>query len=266
MDEGPAGIATQLSEAVVAAFPIYVRGRLQALGVTEDGALTGAIAEATAQLEVQLGRLEGAPLVESPLELVRIATEPITAVLRDQVVAPVTRDERSAEIHPDDIFDLYPATSRDLGEAVWRAHMAWGIERARVVAGMVPAALQESKTGDSAASGEAVPAVALFGLPEPLRSAVAEAVRARGYRPLIWRNPAALDDGLAAGPYLVIVDLDYGEASSAIRLAADTARVVAIGRGVMGFTEAAMMALGAEEVVDSDRILDRLGALLPRLV
>ena len=119
--------------------------------------------------------------------------------------------------------------------------------------------------GDTAASGEGLPAVALFGLTEPERSAVAEAVRAHGYRQLIWRNPAALDTGLAAGPGVVIVDLGHPSAQPTIRKAAETARVVAIGTGVDDFTVAAMMALGAEEVIESDRILDRLGTLLPRL-
>ncbi len=259
MNAEPASIAAQLHTAIIAAFPSYVRERLQRLGVAQDGALADALATATSRLDAELTEVDGASLRESPLEIVRIATEPLTAVLRERGVPPVSRDERSAELHPDDVYDLYPATSRDLGEDVWRIHMQWGIERARLVAGVVPA---------SPGSGEpvAVPAAALFGLPEPLRSQVADALLARGYRPLLWRNPAALEAGLAGMPRLVIVDLNHPGADAAIRRSADTARVVAIGKGIDDFVEAATLAIGAEEVVDSDRILDRLGALLPRLV
>ena len=260
MDAEPPSIAAQLHTAVVAAFPSYVRERLQRLGVAEDDALLAdALAAATGVLDAQLAEIGEGSLRESPLELVRISTEPLTAVLRERGIVPVPRDARSAELHPDDVYDLYPATSRDLGEDVWRIHMEWGIERARQVAGVVPA---------SPGGGQpvAVPAVALFGLSEPLRSEVADALRSMGYRPLLWRNPAALDAGLAGLPRLVVVELDHPGADSAIRQFADKARVVAIGKEVNDFVEAATMALGAEEVVDSGRILDRLGALLPRLV
>lgn len=259
MDAEPPSTPARLHTAIVATFPSYVRERLQRLGVAEDDALADALAAATGVLDAQLAELGEGSLRESPLEIVRIATEPLTAVLRERGIAPVPRDARSEELHPHDVYDLYPATSRDLGEDVWRIHMEWGIERARQVAGVVPA---------SPGGGQpvAMPAVALFGLSEPRRSQVADALRSMGYRPLLWRNPAALEAGLAGMPRLVIVDLDHREADSAIRQSVDTARVVAIGKGIDDFAEAATMALGAEEVVDSDRILDRLGALLPRLV
>ena len=259
MNAEPASIAAQLHTVIIAAFPSYVRERLQRLGVADDDAVADALAAATSLLDTQLAALDEASLRESPLEIVRIATEPLTAALRERGIAPVPRDVRSAELHPDDTYDLYPATSRDLGEDVWRIHIEWGIERARQVAGVIPA---------SPGSGEpvAVPTAALFGLPEPLRSQVADALRARGYRPLLWRNPAALEAGLVGLPRLVIVDLDHPGADAAIRRSADTVRVVAIGMGIDDFVEAATLAIGAEEVVDSDRILDRLGALLPRLV
>lgn len=259
MDDEPISTPARLREAVIAAFPGYVRRRLQHLGVPEDDAVADATVTATVRLETLLGVLEEGSLTESPLEMVRVATEPVTAALRERGVAAVPRDDRSMEIHPDDVYDLYPATSRDLSEDVWRIHMQWGIERARLVAGVVPASPGSAGPG-------AVPAAALFGLSDPLRSQVADALRSMGYRALLWRNPAALEAGLAGMPRLVIVDLAHAGADPAIRRSADTARVVAIGKGIDDFVEAATLAIGAEEVVDSDRILDRLGALLPRLV
>lgn len=259
MDDEPISTPVRLREAVIAAFPGYIRGHLRQLGVPEDDAVADATAAATVRLETLLVALEGGSLTESPLEMVRIATESVTAALRDRGVDPVPRDGRSVEIHPDDVYDLYPATSRDLGDDVWRIHMEWGIERARQVAGVMPVSPGSGGPG-------AVPAAALFGLSEPLRSQVADALRSMGYRPLLWRNPAALEAGLARMPRLVIINLEYPGADPAIRRCADTARVVAIGMGIDDFIEAATLAIGAEEVVDSDRILDRLGVLLPRLV
>lgn len=210
---------------------------------------------------------------EAPLELVRRATEPVTAVLRERGVAPVSRDERAVELHPDDHYDLYPATSRDMGEEVWRVHMQWGLERARVVAGMVPALSPPKKAVDSAAqslSGSkqpiAGPAVAVFGVAEPLRSEMITRIRSLGYQTSNWRNPAALEEGLAAIPVLVLVDLRHPMAEGALRrFVAEGIRVIAIGDGVTDFSQAATMALGAEEVVELDRVVDLLDSRLPRL-
>lgn len=252
-------VSEQLSAAIVAAFPGYVEQRLQQMGIVKDAMLDDVIAAASDRLETQLGSLGEAPLTESPLETVRIATEAVTAALLEKGTAPVMRDTRADELHPDDVYDLYPATSRDLGEAVWQAHMKWGIERARLVAGVVPA---PSPPAQTAAPG---PSVALFGFSDPTRSAVAEAVRAVGYRPLLWRNPAALDSGLAVSPALVLVDLGHPAAEDAIRVAAATSTVVAVGDGVDDLTQAAMMSLGAEDVIVSNSIVERLPGLLPRL-
>lgn len=252
----PDSMATRLRATLVAAFPGYLRRRLADIGLLEDDALAEVVAAATRRLGVSLGSgLER----EAPLELVRRATEPVTAALRERDVAPVSRDARSVELHPDDLFDLYPATSRDLGEDVWRVHMQWGLERARQVAGVVPAQSAGTPTGG-------IPTVALFGVDEPLRGTLADRLRSLGYRPLIWRNPAALEDDLGANPLLTLVDLGHPTAEEALRrLVAEGSRVIAFGDGVTDFTQAAVMALGAEEVIESDRILELLDGSLPRI-
>lgn len=227
------------------------------------------VAAATDELAASLQRdLQS----EAPLELVRRATEPVTAVLRERGVAPVSRDARSQELHPDDLYDLYPATSRNLGEDVWRVHMQWGLERARLVAGMVPAPSPPDRTVDSAAQSlphskqpATGPAVAVFGVAEPLRSEMIERIRSLGYQTSTWRNPAALEEGLAAIPALALVDLRHPTAEGALRrLVAEGIRVIAIGEGVTDFTQAATMALGAEEVIELDRVVDLLDSRLPR--
>jgi hypothetical protein len=258
-----ASLSSQLRTALVEAFPKYVTRRLQELRVDSPQEV---IERSAADLNESLARLEESPhdLGESPLELVRIATEPITGALLAAGVDPVERDAQAAELHPDDLFDLYPATSRDLGEDAWRVHMKWGLERARLVAGMVPAPSPEPPPGDSAA--QRVPAVALFGVAEPKRTELADRIRNLGYRPLVWRNPAALDDGLGAMPVLVLVDLRHPTAEGAVRrLVAEGIRVIAIGEGVTDFTQAALMALGAEEAVELDRVVDLLGGRLPQV-
>jgi hypothetical protein len=106
----------------------------------------------------------------------------------------------------------------------------------------------------------------LFGVAEPKRSELAERCRRLGYRPLVWRNPAALEDDLAVMPVLALVDLRHRAAEGALRrLVAEGIRVIAIGDGVTDFTQAAMMALGAEEVIELDRVVERLDDLLSRL-
>jgi hypothetical protein len=71
---------------------------------------------------------------------------------------------------------------------------------------------------------------------------------------------------LGATPVLALVDLSHATAEDAIRrLAGAGIRVLAFGDGVTDFTQAAMMALGAEEVIESDRIVDLLQRRLPRI-
>ncbi len=256
-------LSARLRTALVDAFPGYLARRLRELG---GDAPQDVIDRCTADLSESLVRLEVSPhnLGESPLELVRIATEPVTAALSAAGVEPVERDAEAVELHPDDVFDLYPATSRDLGEDVWRVHMQWGLERARLVAGVVPASSPKEDVGDSAV--RRVPAVALFGVAEPHRSELEQSLRQLGYRPLLWRNPAALEDGVAAGPVLALVDLRHPTAEEATRrLKAEGIRVVAFADGVTDFTQAATMALGADEVIESDRIVELLDSRLPRI-
>ena len=252
-----------LAAALVAAFPEYLKRRLADLGVRELPPL-----EAPLAASVELGtlvdehlRISGTRYQESPLELVRIATEPLSDALAAQGVSPARRDERDREIHPDNVYALYPATSRDLGEEVWRLHMRWGVEKARVVAGVVPAPISQEE-----ATAKRVPAVALFGISRDQRAQLQAAVGEHGYETLVWRNPAALAAGRPAQPALVVVDLRHPHAVDAIRdLAGDGITVLAVAEDPDDFTLAGMMALGAADVVSLDRIVDGLHRLLPRI-
>jgi hypothetical protein len=257
----PFSPADALAAALVAAFPGYIADKIDELGATRDPQLEAVIAAATAELEASITELVStAPpdQIQSPLELVRRATRPVGILLAELDVPEPVRDEQAVGIHPEDIYDLYPATSRDLGEDVWQVHLQWGIEKARLVAGLIPA------EGEKVA---AMPSVAIFGVALELRDEVSSAVAERRYSVLLWRNPAALEEGIGKAPELVLVHLRHPSAHEAIRrLAASDIRVIAIGERVDDFMTAGVMALGAEDVVESDRIVDRLDDFLPRIV
>jgi hypothetical protein len=256
----PFSPADDLAAALVAAFPRYLTDKIDELSVADGELLAEAVAAATTELEASLNELVATPPLDqtqSPLELVRRATAPISALLAELEVPPPARDEQAAEIHPDDVYDLYPATSRDLGEEAWRLHLQWGLEKARLVGGLIPADAEKVAT---------MPSVALFGVAMDLRDRLSSAIAERRFAVLLWRNPAALEEGIRRAPELVLVHLRHPNAHEAVRrLVASDIRVVAIGELVDDFMMAGVMALGAEDVVESDRIVDRLDDFLPRI-
>ena len=111
-----------------------------------------------------------------------------------------------------------------------------------------------------------LPAVALFGMPQEERASIAVAIEAGGYRPVVWRNPAALEQAESVKPVLAVVDLRHSHAHDAIRaLGGRGIRVVATGPEVTDLTAPGIMALGAEEVIGSTQLAARIDSLLPRL-
>jgi hypothetical protein len=155
---------------------------------------------------------------------------------------------------PGDLLDIAPATSRDIGEEAWRAHVAWGLARAETIAGMVPR--------PAAPAGATV---ALVGTDLMDRTAIQSAADAAGFELVLWRNPAAVSDGIAASkPALALVDLSHAAAMDAIRALADAGvRTVAFGPHVDDHAMAAAQALGAEEALPRSRFFRRLPGLFP---
>jgi len=260
MLHGVNGTNERLMAAVVEAFPPYVRERLNELEVVAGSTVDCAIAAGVEELERTLGDLLTRPesdQARSPLELVRAATRPVTAALADLGLRPPSRDPFLTETYPEDVYDLYPASSQSLGEEVWRLHLDWGKAKAMRVAGVVPA---------SDAAAPVLPAVALFGAPPEERAPIVAAVTECGYRLAVWRNPAALEEVDSLQPVLVLVDLRHANAHDAIRkMAENGVRVVATGPDVNDLTMPGIMALGAEEVIASARLSARIDSLLPRL-
>lgn len=262
MEHLPTEKSDPLIDAFVAAFPEYIVERLAALQVTPGEAVAAAVHRGTTQLETELRELLTQPAeeqAEAPLELVRRATVPVSDALHEMGVRPVSRDEWDGEAHPEDRYGLYPATSLDLGEDAWRRHLEWGKNKAKAVAGMVPAR--------EATPQPVAPAVVLFGVPMGERDELAETIAGRGFRVLIWRNPAALADVAKERPVVAIVHLDHPEAHTAIRqLNSDVTKVIAVGTRVDDLMMPGILALGAAEVLESSRLLGRLDALLPDIV
>jgi hypothetical protein len=68
----------------------------------------------------------------TPLQILRDAMAGPTAALSAAGVPPVPRDARQAEVDPDDVYDLGPATWADLGDGVGEAGLVWGAAKAMV--------------------------------------------------------------------------------------------------------------------------------------
>jgi hypothetical protein len=253
--------ADEMAVAFVAAFPHYLRTMVTGLGLSVDDAISGVIEAATADLSSALETMLAAPHADqrrSPLELVRTATHRLTRALDAAGAPPVARDGDDVEIHPEDIYNLYPASSRDLGEEAWRAHIQWGVAKARTVAGVVPAGAEARHAGR---------VVALFGIPLERRDEFVSTIGLLGYTPVLWRNPAALAEGIDTEPALVVVDSGHPKARDAIRDLADRGtRVIAAGEHVDDLETAALMSLGAEQVVELHGLAGRLHTLLPSIV
>ncbi|MDX1449483.1 MAG: hypothetical protein R3246_10535 [Acidimicrobiia bacterium] len=127
-------MADELAEALVFAYRPHVERRLAERGLTID--VSPAIDAGEQWLAEALADLLDRPFSEQsrgPLEVFQEAMRFPTAALSDAGVEPVDRDEVTANALPGDVYDLAPASSRDLGEEVWRAHLLWGARKARAL-------------------------------------------------------------------------------------------------------------------------------------
>jgi hypothetical protein len=73
-----------------------------------------------------------------PLEVFQEAMRFPTEALATADVPRPPRDEVTANALPGDVYDLAPASTRDLGEAVWHAHLQWGAAKAAALGGHRP--------------------------------------------------------------------------------------------------------------------------------
>lgn len=134
-EESMPEISRRLVEVLLEAYPRYVWERLGEQGAagTEE-----AVERGRAWLESALTELLSQPFTEQrrgPLEVFQEAMRFPTEHLAAAGVEPVPRDPVAESAIPGDVYDLAPASSRDLGEEVWQVHLAWGATKASVITG-----------------------------------------------------------------------------------------------------------------------------------
>jgi hypothetical protein len=127
-------VSRRLAEALVAVYPARVRDRTAALEPV-DG-LDDATEAGRRWLEEALGELLARPFARQsrgPLELFQEAMRFPTEALAEAGVGDVARDPVAAHALPGDVYDLAPASTRELGEEVWALHLEWGATKAAAI-------------------------------------------------------------------------------------------------------------------------------------
>lgn len=236
--------AAAVRDAFVAAYPAWVRERMGARGLSQPGGLGGALEEGRAWLEAELTALLALAFREQPrgpLEVFQEAMRFPTGALAAAGVAPVARDEVTANALPGDLYGLAPAASHELGEEAWHAHLAWGATKAA-------AFLRASQPRAGVLSRNLMD-----------RPKLESALVAAGHEVTPVRTE--LPDGLD----LLIADLEHPLAMALIAAAAAAGvRTVAYGPHVDEEGMAAARDAGAEEVLPRSRVLRDPGAFVAR--
>ena len=248
----------ELHSTFTAAFPGYLRARIELRGLPQ---VEDAVAVATEWFEVHLRSLLEQPAteqVQSPLEVLRDALAIPTEALQRLRATPVDRDEAEAGLLPADPYGLVPASPQELGEAAWRAHIAWGVAKAREVAGMVPGA-----AAPKVPPQRATIAVVTTDLMD--RTRLSSIVQGAGFDVAVLRNPGAVQDQLEEHrPSLAFVDLGHGAADEVIAMLAGAGvKVVAYGPHVDDMAMMRARSLGAADAVPRSRFFRDPGGYLP---
>jgi hypothetical protein len=120
-------------ERSVARIMVAYAGEVPAL-VAADARRTGAEAAAAVGSELRrLLALDAERQPTNPLSVLRAAVRYPTAVLQRAGVPPVVRDEYRERAFPDDLYDLAPATWRDVDEGLHEPGIIWGAWKAKTV-------------------------------------------------------------------------------------------------------------------------------------
>lgn len=128
-------MAEDLTRALTDAYRPYVEATLRSRQI-DPTQVADALTEGEAWLEEALTDLLTTPFSQQrrgPLEVFQEAMRFPTDALQAAGVPPVERDEVTANALPGDLYDLAPASSRDLGEDVWHAHLGWGARKAQAL-------------------------------------------------------------------------------------------------------------------------------------
>lgn len=135
-----ADYAADLVDAVEAALGPWIRaavtGRYPGTVPPEVGSkVDSAAAEARSLIGSDLRRLLALDIDEqwtNPLSVIRAVVVYPTTILLSAGAAVVERDETARRLHPDDLYDLVPASFGDLGRAVHETGLVWGAAKAHL--------------------------------------------------------------------------------------------------------------------------------------
>ncbi len=242
-------------EAFLAAYPSHLQSRLAEIAPNADvdEASRQGLQWLTAELK-QWAQLPVGDQRQGPLHIMQTAFAFPTAALEEDGIAPAVRDAGSQQALPGDLYGLAPISSRDLGEEAWRAHVAWGVAKAKVVANVVP----------KGQSKEAM-VVAAVTMNQADRASIHLVVAGRGIPARHWRNPGAIAAGLEDEiPRWAVVDLDHAAAEEAVRaLTGAGSKVAVYGSDPDDIAMARWMSIGAATVVPRDRLVAVLQSWLP---
>ena len=249
-------------EAMLDAYPGHIARRVAALEV-DPSQVADSVEVGRRWLEVAYReQREMAPVAQrrSPLELFQAACAFPTERLEQLGIAAVERDDVATTALPGDRYDLAPASSQELGDDVWKVHVAWGVARAAEVAGVVP---RSASAPARTSIGVAVITANLMD-----RTRIVDTAKEVGLSTVVWRNPGAVEQGLAGHePAVAFVDLEHAAADDVVRLlAGDGVRTVAYGPHVDDIAMARARSLGATDVVPRSRLFTRLVDWLPRAI
>jgi hypothetical protein len=136
--------ADALASAVEAAIDGWVERSVARIMVAYTGAVPAAVAAAARDAGEQARSAVGGELRRllaldvdkqptNPLSILRGAVRYPTAVLRDAGVPEVRRDEFRERAFPDDVYDLSPASWRELDESLQEPGIIWGAWKAKTV-------------------------------------------------------------------------------------------------------------------------------------
>ena len=179
----------------------------------------------------------------SPLGLVQEAVSGPTEALLAAGARPVLRDPVTVAAVPGDTYGLAPASSAELGEDAFHAHLAWGAAKAAALAPLVSGAHRPV----ALLSGDLID-----------RSRFEDAVTGAGLELVAW-------DPEGPRPLVAFIDLTHPSSDEALRdLSRRIVRTIAYGPHVDDDAMARAAMLGASLVLPRSRLFKAIAEHLPQ--
>ena len=134
------GYAADLASAVEAAIGPWIRSAVRSrhhssLPKAVEAELELVSGQAGAEIGTKLRQLLVLDIDQqwtNPLSIIRSAVRYPTSILVSLGTQPPTRVSSAQRLHPDDIYDLTPASFADLGPDVHESGLVWGAAKAHI--------------------------------------------------------------------------------------------------------------------------------------